>query len=124
MLPGPVQVDAARAHGLECTLRPQRADVDVPDDESDEEDRHDAVHDLGSLHAEDVRHIEWKHQDVAGYCDRRAGGKGEPEHQLLTGIEAAGCRMPRLDEAAALLEPLDVDPARNVISHPERPDEN
>lgn len=47
VLPSPIEIDAAPAHGLERTFHPERSDVDVPDDEGDEEHRNYAVHHLG-----------------------------------------------------------------------------
>src|SRR5262245_753874 len=37
----------------------------VPDDEGNEQHRHDAVHDLSRLHAQDVCHVEREQQQVA-----------------------------------------------------------
>ena len=85
------------------------------DDESHEQERNDAVHDLGDLHAEDVGHVKREHQQKPGSCDRYAASKGSPEDQLFAGIEPTRRWVLRLDEAAALLQPINVYLARNVV---------
>ena len=61
----PVEIDLAGAHGLERTLHPERADVDVGKDQRDEQNGHDGVHDLRDLHVGDVRAVEGKQQQEA-----------------------------------------------------------
>src|SRR5713101_998190 len=67
MLLRPVEIDLAGAHGLERTLHPERADIDVAKDQRDEQYSHDGVHYLCELHAGDVDPGEkWKQQHKAG----------------------------------------------------------
>src|SRR6266849_229515 len=58
MLLGPVVVDLAGAHGLECALHSKRADIDVTEDQGDEQNGDDAVHHLRDLHPGDVGDVE------------------------------------------------------------------
>ena len=67
MLLGPVEIDASGPHGFECTFHPERADVDVTEDDRDEENGNHTMHDLGELHPSDVRHIEREQQQKSGY---------------------------------------------------------
>src|SRR5712691_11791618 len=112
---GPVQIDYARPHGLERTLHSERADIDVTEDEGDEQDSDDAVHYLRDLHAGDVGEVERKQQQIAGDGNCGTGAQRAPEHQLLAGVEAARRGVLRLDEAAALFEPLDVGLVGDVV---------
>jgi hypothetical protein len=66
-----------------------------------EQHRHDAVDDLGNLHARDVGAIEREHQDVAAHRDRAAAEHNDPVDHLLAGVEAARRRVPAADDAAA-----------------------
>ena len=43
MLLGPVEIDFAGAHGFECTLHPERADIDVGQDQGDEQNSDDGM---------------------------------------------------------------------------------
>ena len=51
---------------------------------------------------------------------RHSSTEGKPKHQLLAGIETPRRRMLRFDEAATLLDPIDVDFSRDVVLYPER----
>ena len=118
MLLRPVEIDLAGAHGLERTLHPERADIDVGQDQGDEQNGHDGMGDLRELHVGDVGSVERKQQQKSRHGDRDAGNKGKPIDQLLAEIEASGRRMFVLDEAAALLEPVEVDLSEKIV--PER----
>src|ERR1700704_6472436 len=105
VLLGPIEIHTAGAHRLEGALHSERADIDVAENDGDEEHGNQAVHDLGELHSENVRDVERKQQQIAGRCNGYATANCEPEDQLFSGIEAAGLRVLRTDEAAALFEP-------------------
>src|ERR1700704_4602754 len=115
MLLGPVVIDLAGAHGLERALHSKRADIDVTEDQGDEQDGDDAVHDLRDLHSGDVGDVEREQQQKARCGNQRAGTERAPEHQLFAGVEPARRSVPRLDEAAALLEPFNVDLVGDVV---------
>jgi hypothetical protein len=67
--------------------------------------------------------VEREHQHVAG--DRRGGAADhhDPVDHLLPGIEALGRRMVVADDAAAALDPLHVELARNVAGDPDQEDQ-
>ena len=90
---GPIQIDATASHRLERALHSERSDIDVADDEGDEQDRNDAMHDLGELHARNVRDVEREQQQISRDRHEHAGAEREPEHRLLAGVETAGRRM-------------------------------
>src|SRR3982074_2434 len=50
----PVEVDLAGSHGLERTLHPDGADIDVAQHGGHEQQRHDAMDDLRKLHGGDI----------------------------------------------------------------------
>ena len=112
MFLGPVEIDFAGAHRLECALHPERADVDVGKDQRDEQHGDDGVHHLRDLHPGDIGLVERETAAKAGYRDRQAARAAKARDTLLPGIEASGGRMFRLDEAASLLDPFDIDLAR------------
>src|SRR5262249_60991981 len=97
----PVDVDSAAAHGLERALHADRADIDVPEHGGDEQHRHDAVHDLGKLHARDVGPVERKHEEIARDRHQTAAHHDNPVDHLLAGVEPACRRMPVADNATA-----------------------
>ena len=65
MLFGPVEIDVAGSHRLECAFHPKRADIDVAEDQRDKQNADNAVHHLRDLHPEDVRDVEWEEQQEA-----------------------------------------------------------
>ena len=85
--------------------------------------RDDAVDDLRHLHVGDVGPVEREHQEIAARRDRAAAEHDDPIDHLLAGIEAIGGRMLVADDAAAFLEPLDVDPVRDVPGDPHQEDQ-
>src|ERR1700682_2764528 len=116
MLLRPVEIDLAAAHGLERTLHPERADIDVAKDQRDEQNGHAGVHYLGELHAGDVDPgEEGEQQQKARYRHGNAGSKGKPIDKLLAQVKASGGRVFVLNEAAALLDPVDVDLLQKII---------
>src|SRR5437899_7652887 len=119
MLLRPVEIDLAGGHRLEGALHTERADVDVGDDNRNEQDGDHGMHDLCDLHPRDISHIERENQQTTRNNDRRSSAKRKPKHQLFAGIETPRRRMFRSDEAAALLDPVDVDLSREVVLYPE-----
>src|ERR1700680_3628034 len=116
----PIEVDFARAHGLEGPFHAERANVDVREDRRDEQDTDRSVQDLRPLHHTDREPtVEREHKNVAGDRHGEAAEHYHPEHHLLAGIEAARRRMPIADDTAALFDPLDVDPLRDIVLYPE-----
>ena len=61
---------------------------------------------------------------IAGDRDRAAAEHDDPVDRLLPGIEAIGRRMIVADDAAAALEPFDVDPVRDVAGDPHQEDQH
>ncbi len=108
------------AHRLEGALHPDRAEIDVGEDERDEQHADHAVEDLGQLHVADAHAvIEREHQHVAGNDHRRAAEHDEPVEQLLAGVELVRGRFDvALAHAAAGLEPFDVGRGREVLPDP------
>src|SRR5262245_11268897 len=93
VLPRPVEVDFTLAHGLECPLHADRADIDVGEHDGDEHHADHPVDHLGELHAGDVGCVEWEHEEIARHGCRAAAQHNYPVDDLLTGIEAAGRRV-------------------------------
>ena len=110
MLSRPVEIDLARAHGFERTFHSERADIDVGQNQRDEQNGDDCVGCLRELHVGDIGAVEWKQQHKSRGGDRNAGRNGQPIDHLLTEIEPPCRRVPGFDEAAALLDPFDIDP--------------
>src|SRR5258705_3443999 len=110
MLLRPVEVDIAGRHGLEGALHAERADVDMSNDNRDEQNGDYGVDDLRELHPRDIRQVERKHQEISRDDNCHSGAKRKPKHQLLAGIETPRWCVLRLDEAATLPDPFDVDP--------------
>src|SRR5580704_17418624 len=98
MLLGPVEIDAAGAHGFKHAFHPEGADVDVTEDDRDEENGNQAMHDLGELHSGNVRHVEREQQQISGYGHGCATTGSEPEDHFFSGVEAARLRALRADE--------------------------
>src|ERR1700682_417603 len=116
MLFRPVEIDLSGAHGFERTLHPERADIDVAKNQRDEQNGHDGVHYLCELHAGDVDPgEEGKQQQKTQDRHGNAGSKGKPIDKLLAQVKASGGRMFVLNEAAALLDPVDVDLLQKII---------
>src|ERR1700676_5090729 len=124
MLLRPIEIDLSGAHRFERTLHPERADIDVAKDQRDEQNGHDGVHDLRQLHVGDIGSVKRKQQQKPRYRDRDAGRKGKPIDKLLAQVKASGRRMLVLDEAAALLEPFEVDLFEKVVSEEDHDDED
>ena len=80
------------------------------------------VNHLGKLHAGDVGRIEREHQQIAGDGDSVAADHDDPVDHLLAGVEAIGRRMVVADDAAAALEPFDVDLVRDIAGDPHQED--
>src|SRR5262245_29579720 len=118
----PIDVDRAIPHRLERAFHPDGADIDVGDHGGNEQQRHDAVDDLGQLHVRDVSAVEREHQEIAAYCHRGAAEHHDPIDHLLTRIKTIGRRMLVADHAAAFLQPFDIDPVRNVPGYPHQED--
>jgi hypothetical protein len=72
------------------------------------------VHHLCELHVRDVGPGEGEQQQKARHRDGNAGSKGKPIDKLLAQVKASGGRMFGFDEAAALLEPVDVHLSRRL----------
>ena len=83
-----------------------------------------AVDDLGELHARDVGAVEREHQQIAGDRHRAAAEHDDPVDQLLAGVEAVGRRMIVADDAAAALDPFDIDPVRDIAGDPHQEDQH
>ena len=90
----------------------------------DEQHRDDAVDDLRDLHAGDVGAVEREHQHIAGCGHSAAAEHDDPVDRLLAGVEAIGRRMLVADDAAASLEPFDVDLVRNIPGDPHQEDQH
>src|SRR3954471_6082004 len=114
MLFGPVEIDLSGGHGLERSFHSERADIDVSKDHGDEQNGHDGMYDLRKLHLGDGRPIKREQQQKPRYRDHDASHKGKPKDKLLPQVKASGRRVFRLDEAAALLDPLDVNLFRKI----------
>ena len=80
--------------------------------------------DLSGLHVLDVGAIEREHQHIATHRDCRAAENDDPVDHLLAAVEAVGRRMVMPDDAAAALEPFDIDPIRDVAGDPHEEDQN
>ena len=78
----------------------------------------------GDLHAVDVGAVEREHQQIAGDGDRAAAEHDDPVDRLLAGVEAVGRRMIVADDAAAALEPFDVDLVRDIAGDPHQEDQH
>ena len=100
MLPRPVEIDLARAHGFERAFHPERADIDMRQNQRDEQNGDNCVGYLRELHVGDVGAVEWKQQQKSGGRDCYSGRNGEPIDHLLTKIEPSSRRMLGFDEAA------------------------
>src|SRR5260370_38518302 len=124
MLFRPVASDVAGARDVERPLQPGRADVDVAEDQRDEQNGHDGVHYLCELHAGDVDPgEEGEQQQKARHRDGNAGSKGKPIDKLLAQVKASGGRMVVLNEAAALLDPVDVNLLQKIVPEKNHPNQ-
>jgi hypothetical protein len=103
MLLRPVEIDLSGAHGFERALHPERADIDVTQNQGDEQNSHDGMYYLRQLHLGDVSSERRKQQQKPRHGDRDAGSKGKPIDELLAEVKASGGRMLVFDETAALL---------------------
>src|SRR5215467_8934561 len=124
MLFGPIEINGALTHCFECAFHADRADIDVPKHRGDEQHGDDAVNYLRKLHVGNRRPIEWKHQHIAADSDGSTADHNDPEDRLLPGIKAISRRMVFADNAAAALEPLDVDVIRNIAGQPHEKDQH
>src|SRR5258708_780721 len=115
MLLCPVEIDLPGTHGLERALHPERADIDVSQDQRDEQDGHDGMHDLRELHLGDIGSIKRKQQQKSRHRDKDAGNKGKPIDEFLAQVKAARRGMFVLDEAAASVETFDINPLQKII---------
>src|SRR5688572_33375398 len=104
VLPGPIDVDFPTAHGLEGTLHADGPDVDMGQHDGDEQHADNAVDHLCRLHAGDVGHIEWEHEQVAGDGCCTATQHHHPVDGFLTGIETPCRWMIVTDEASAFAD--------------------
>src|SRR5690349_9352332 len=86
----PIDIDGTAAHRLKRTLHADGADVDVPEHGGDKQHGNDPVYDLGSLHALDVRAVEWEHEDIAADRHRSAPEHHDPVDRLLAAVETIG----------------------------------
>src|SRR6266403_984955 len=120
MLLRPVEIDLAGRHGLEGALHSECTAVDMTNDHRNKQNGDNGVYDLRDLHPRDIRHVERKHQKISRDNDGHCSAKGKPKHQLLAGIETPRRRVLRFDEAATLLDPIDVDLLRDVVLNPDR----
>jgi hypothetical protein len=91
----------------------------VGQDQRDEQNSHDGVYSLRDLHVGDIGPVKGKQQQKPRHRDRDACSKRKPIDKLLTQVKAARRGMFRFDEAAALLDPFDVDPFQKIV-----PEEN
>ncbi len=124
MLLRPVEIDLPGAHGLERTLHPERADIDVSKDQGDEQNGYNGVDDLRQLHLGDVRSVEGKQQRKPGYGDRDARSERKPINQLLAGVKASRGGVFVFDETPTLLDPIEVDFLWNIVLEEDRDDED
>ena len=124
VLLGPVDVDGAFTHGLECAFHADGADIDVAEHRRHEQHRNHGVNHLGILHGVDGGAVEREHQHVARDRDRGAAENDDPVDRLLAAVEAVGRRMIVADDAAAALEPLDIHLVRNVATDPHQEDQH
>src|SRR5262249_41112994 len=110
----PVHIDGAVPHAFEGAFHADGADIAVAEHQRDEQDRGDAVDDLGQLHAGNVGAVEREHEEIT--CDRQnaSGNDLRPVDHLLAGIEAVSRGTLMADNAAAFLEPLHIDSVRHV----------
>ena len=104
-------------------FHPERADIDVRQNQRDEQNGDNGVGHLGKLHVGDVGAVEWKQQQKPGGRDGNASSDGKPVDHLLTEIEASGRRVLGFDEAATLLDPVDIDPLQKIVREKDHGDQ-
>ena len=124
VLLGPVDVDGALAHGLECTFHADSADVDVAQHGSDEEHPDNRVHDLSELHAFDACSVEREQQQIPGHGRSATADHHNPVNHFLAGVEPVGGRMVVANNAASALDPFDVNAAWNIAPDPHQQDQH
>src|SRR5882724_1830183 len=121
MLFGPVEIHLTRSHRIERALHPDGADVDVSQHGGDEEHGDHGMDHGPELQHRDVGRKVWEQQEPAGHRHQRSADDHDPENAFLAGVEAPGWRMLAFgQDATALLEPLQIDLAGNVILDPDQ----
>ncbi len=70
----------------------------------------------------DAGAVEREHQQIARDGDSGAADHDDPVDHLLAAVEAIGRRMVVPDDAAATLDPFDIDLVRDVAGDPDQED--
>src|SRR5258708_33924634 len=115
MLLCPVEIAPPGNHGVERALHPERADIDVSQDQRDEQDGHDGMHDLRELHLGDIGSIKRKQQQKSRHRDRDAGNPGKPIDKTLTPSKAGRRERLVLREYATYSDPSASTPPHKLV---------